>query len=348
MRIKEKWHWVLAFLTTMGISFWMNMKVEYFLDGSLAEYNNVSRFFIYCKNSLTNDKMLMTMIVVMMFLLISKVHTYTIGARAGKFIIAFSLLFSIVQVISKSYAQYDSWMALFGGKFIFIRAVVILFGMTTITYNIIVLMGHYLNKGGQQHYGKDCLFESWSISNLRGGQGSRKECFITIMVCMVICWLPYYVLFFPGTGNADTGAQILQYFHYPTSLLRLTPIQGDNVFATNHHPYFLTLLFGAFVELGLLLGKASYGVAIYCILQMVLTSAVFTMMFYELYKIGVSKKCINYGLWFITFFPMFPMHSICMLKDSVFSLICLLLTMQLFKITHIEYAGGGYKEKKLV
>ena len=30
---------------------------------------------------------------------------------------------------------------------------------------------------------------------------------------VVLCWLPYYILFFPGLGNPDTSMQIAWFLH---------------------------------------------------------------------------------------------------------------------------------------
>lgn len=101
----------LTFLSTIGISLWTNLKVEYFFDGSLKEYNTVSRFLIYCRNSLNGDKLLTTFLAVMTFCLLIKVDTYVIDVRTKRYAMVFSILFSIMQMVGKSYTLYNSWVA---------------------------------------------------------------------------------------------------------------------------------------------------------------------------------------------------------------------------------------------
>ncbi len=328
----------LTFLSTIGISLWTNLKVEYFFDGSLKEYNTVSRFLIYCRNSLNGDKLLTTFLAVMTFCLLIKVDTYVIDVRTKRYAMVFSILFSIMQMVGKSYTLYNSWVAIFGGKFIFFRFIVALAGITVVVYHIVLLVIYLIKKYQEKEYSKRCLFE-------RGEKGSNRSRFVAIVLWMVICWLPYYILFFPGTGNGDTGCQIQEFFQYPTKLLKLTSLQGENILATNHNPYFLTLLFGSFIKLGLFIGKAEYGLAIYCFLQMFLTALTFTAVFYYLYKTGISERYINYGLYFVAFFPVFPLYAICMVKDSVFSPVCLILTILLFEIGHSEDTRGEVKNR---
>ena len=47
----------------------------------------------------------------------------------------------------------------------------------------------------------------------------------------------------------------------------------------------------------------------------------------------------------MAFFPVFPLYAICMVKDSVFSPVCLILTILLFEIGHSEDTRGEVKNR---
>ena len=70
---------------------------------------------------------------------------------------------------------------------------------------------------------------------------------------LLACWLPWFVCLFPGTVSNDSISQLKE-------LMGLTPM-------TNANPVFQTWLLGAFRQVGLWLGSADAGVALYCVTQ---------------------------------------------------------------------------------
>ena len=150
---------------------------------------------------------------------------------------------------------------------------------------------------------------------------------------VVLCWLPYYILFFPGLGNPDTSMQIAWYLHYPTEWLQYSAVRGPEVYATNHHPYFTTLLYGAFAKIGLLLdGNIFYGVALYCLCQMLVMALVLTGVWFYLRRLGLPGRSCKVGLVFTALFPLCPLYAITMLKDTLFGLVCLTFSILLFEV----------------
>ena len=82
------------------------------------------------------------------------------------------------------------------------------------------------------------------------------------MALLFLCWLPYLVIFYPGTGNEDTVIQMMEYYKIPSYIQTMSPMPDGFTYMTNHHPYLLTLLFGAFFDLGLALGDIRIGIAV--------------------------------------------------------------------------------------
>lgn len=62
---------------------------------------------------------------------------------------------------------------------------------------------------------------------------------------------------------------------------------------TNHHPYLLTLLFGAFFDLGLALGDIRIGIAVYTVLHMLFQASVFAGCLQYLRRVGVREKRVR-------------------------------------------------------
>ena len=66
------------------------------------------------------------------------------------------------------------------------------------------------------------------------------------MAVIIVLWLPYIVVFFPGCIQHDAASQICQFFGYEQ--------------LTSHHPILTTYLFGALISIGRAFGSDAVGV----------------------------------------------------------------------------------------
>ena len=130
--------------------------------------------------------------------------------------------------------------------------------------------------------------------------------------------------------------QIAWSLHCPTEWLQYSPVRGEDIFATNHHPYFTTVLFGLFARAGLMLGSISYGVGLYCLCQLLALAVIATAIWTYLRRLGLGARVCRGGLVFTALFPLFPLYGITMLKDPLFS-----LTLLTFSILLLELARTG-------
>ena len=151
-----------------------------------------------------------------------------------------------------------------------------------------------------------------------------------------LAWFPYYLIFYPGTSNEDTVIQIMEYFHIPSYIQKMSPVQGADIFITNHHPYLLTLLFSQFIKLGLYLGDVNIGVAVYGILHMTFLAFVFAIALYYLQHVGVTAKRVLGVEIIVMFFPLFPLYSICMVKDTIYAAFCLFYMLMMNEVARTK------------
>lgn len=229
----------------------------------------------------------------------------------------FGLLFASFQLLGLSYSQEQSWRALFGSRFVCFRGAVCLGGRALLAACLALYAFRLLDRLSSRPVPAQRPF-------------SRKH-FLLAAGLVALCWLPYFWAFYPGLSSPDTGMQIAWALHKPTPWLQYSPLRGPDIYATNHHPYLVTLLFGLFAKLGLALGDLSRGVALYCALQLLLTALVMTAAWYYLRRLGLSERAFRGGLAFTALFPLFPLYAITMLKDSLFSLACLGFSLLLFE-----------------
>lgn len=289
----------------------------YTADPALAGRSGAFRFLVYTVRSFSVDVGVSSCLALAAGALLHGLSrlraTKAERALAG----CFGALFALMQLLGRSYADDRTWDAVFGTRFVLFRAAVVFAGRALLAACLVL-----------------CAFRL--LDRVAGGDpaaaGVSPRRFFLAAGLVVLCWLPYYCAFFPGLSNPDTGMQIAWALHYPTEWLQYSPIRGEGIYATNHHPYFVTLLFGLFARLGLALGDIAWGVALYCLGQLLLTAAVMTGVWCYLRRLGLPRGIFRGGLIFTALFPLYPMYAITMLKDSLFSLACLVFSVLLFEV----------------
>lgn len=129
-------------------------------------------------------------------------------------------------------------------------------------------------------------------------------------ICLV-CYLPYYLMYYPGWLSNDVVWQIEQ-------ILGWAP-------PSNHHPYFHTLLMKLFFMTGYRLsGTYTGGAALYTFCQMLGMAMVYGFLLYRLYRRGSRVLWIALATAFYAFLPINGLMTIFMGKDMVFTAVLLL------------------------
>lgn len=225
--------------------------------------------------------------------------------------ICFALPFAIMQLISKDLSADNKINELTFGKFYLVRALILFAGYFAIAYIISILGFYALN-----------LLQDSRKKNSTKPQAFDVKSYIKTIAGVFIFWIPYYIFFFPGTSNiGDTDKQIRMFFHRPVKFpLTASPVQGPDIYITDHHPFFTTWLYGSFVKLGIsVFGKAWVGVALFSFLQMLLFCSLLVFILFRARSFGLSQKLFKTGIIFTALFPFYPMLSVCMVKDMTFS-----------------------------
>lgn len=138
------------------------------------------------------------------------------------------------------------------------------------------------------------------------------------MGVLLVCWLPYLLLFCPGSIWYDSAVQLNMYF-------------GAIPFTT-HHPPLSTWLMGMFVQLGRSLGAESIGVFIYTLLQTILYTFVISVAVKTLIGWRLPRYVTFAALVYFALFPIWPTYTNLMLKDTLYMIFFLLYQLLLIGI----------------
>lgn len=238
--------------------------------------------------------------------------------RAFRCALVFSVFFGAVQTICKSYAQTDDWYPLAENAASVLRTLCIFIGYAFPAF----LLARWLMSAP--------LLKTADRRELTGpGRPGIRT--IRLAAVFFVCWLPYFILLYPGVSNWDVAAEIAQWFHIRIEfILNMSAVRGPEIYITNHHPFFDTVIFGSFVKAGLkLFGSAQAGVALYSVCQTAVMAILYAAVIVYLEDRKQAKiLCLKV---FVAAFPLFGVYSVSMLKDTLFALSVLFASFMLLR-----------------
>lgn len=157
---------------------------------------------------------------------------------------------------------------------------------------------------------------------LPAGKGRQGYWWIWLLFFLgcLLCYLPYYLMYYPTWFNNDAVWQMEQALGMAAK--------------SNHHPYFHTLIIKVFLTVGYgLFRDYTAAVALYTFFQMALTAAVFGFYLYLLYRRGTRLLWMILAVFFYALLPINGMFSICMGKDAWFTAAFLLFVWAVYNCT---------------
>lgn len=158
-----------------------------------------------------------------------------------------------------------------------------------------------------------------------------KKTFLFILVS----WLPYMIIFYPGIWSWDTLNQYFEYFGYGRTVRDVYPIGWylikSNPFPiTNQHNFLVTELYGLNLNIGIKMFKdMQLGIFLSAFVQSILQIAILTYLLVTLYRMKMEINRINMIKYIIAFFPLFPIYSLYLVKNVIFSSFLLLFVIQM-------------------
>ncbi len=112
---------------------------------------------------------------------------------------------------------------------------------------------------------------------------------LSLWLLLCLCWLPYVLVFYPGTVCWDLGESAQMFFG-------LRPMNA-------WHGVAATWLFGGCVWLGRLFGSDHLGILLYVLMQMALLAHMAAQMLVLLHRRGLKR---SFRLWTLAFFAITP------------------------------------------
>ena len=221
---------------------------------------------------------------------------------------AFGLFFGIANYFGTMLFAYDTWSFL-QGPLAWGKAVFAWMGQGFVMAVALAVVDRWLAEGIIKQQGG---FRFTCFPRLRRLYREHTLVFCVIVLC--ICWLPYLVVFYPGTFSWDIGEMTAQFF-------------GHRDMDT-WHPVFLTWVVGSFLWIGRTLGSDNLGIALLTLLQ---TAALAYALGYSLQwirKAGAHRLVQAITLVFFALTPIWGSYAQFICKDTLYTAMLLLFAVQ--------------------
>ena len=247
-------------------------------------------------------------------------NTLKIWQKLLFFIVA--ACFSIWQLIAYTFKAQENWDLIIGYPINELRATIRGIAFTVICYFVLVLLYEIASR--------------WLVQIEQKNSKVNAESVILFAGLMLLAWMPYFVMFYPGVSNEDTIIQMMQHFSIPSYINDMSPALYEDSLYTNHHPYALTVLFGWFFDLGIKLGDLKLGIACYTLLHMIFIATTFSVALNYMRHVGVAGKRVYAVLILLMIFPSFPMYAICMVKDTLYTAFALYMILMMWEVSRTK------------
>lgn len=228
--------------------------------------------------------------------------------------LAVKVVFSVIYALFALLGEPDHWRELLESP----MWLLLLCGIGTVLFSFVLL---------------SVLFWLMDLAAERGRRAQRKKYplsdkrFYAAAVCLcLLCWLPWFLIEYPGWVSND-------------SVWQLEQICGQKAWS-NHHPFLHTMLIQLFFEIGRgLTGSFAAGVGLYIFVQMVFLSCVYARILLDLYKKEIHPVWIAAAFLFYAVLPVNGIYAIGMGKDTLFAAVLLLFARDVYRLGRGETAG---------
>ena len=152
------------------------------------------------------------------------------------------------------------------------------------------------------------VFRAADVCRVQAREISRSRVRWVFLGALTLCWLPYFIVCFPGNLNGDTLKSILS---------TVNPENARNM------PWALNALYGGVIRLGDRLGSAQAGLFVFCGCQALAFLWGFADLLAFQWTRGVPRACVIFSAALFGLLPALPTFAFSTVKDAAFA-VCML------------------------
>lgn len=145
-----------------------------------------------------------------------------------------------------------------------------------------------------------------------------RHCLLVSAAVIALCWLPYLIIYFPGTLTWD-GARSMNQF------ITDAPLE-------NHHPVLMNLLYAGLMTLGRTLYSDNLGLLLIVLLQYAACVAAFSLSVRQLVRMKAPCWIVIASLAFFALYPGWGLFAQTAIKDTLFFAVFCLFALSLLRL----------------
>jgi len=255
-----------------------------------------------------------------------------------------ALLLSVLLVTCISFKKFNSPVFILGSGFQWALSMFCICGFWMIIYLTIRSL-YFLLEGEGTVKGGDAVASGNAASEMKkavtgaksykagtGGAKSgtgisfcRKHFLLLGFLVILLGWLPWILMNYPGTSCPDGNLQLKQFL-------------GDADWAGGHPPL-STLIMGALFSLGRFLVDANFGFFLYCFFQTCVGAWIFAYSMKKLLDLGISVRWCGVGILFFAFSPFWGTYAQWFEKDLLYAEVTALQAVFLLEVIRKKSCG---------
>lgn len=255
-------------------------------DTVLTETDNLLNVVVTCMNI---DYLLSAFVAVAAYFL----FRVTQSQRRDFWMRLLAFIFSTFMLLGRSYWTFNTW------DFIF-------YNTAQFAFAVIVFSGYYL------------FFEAaisglcyWVVDNKSSLQFEvKKISLIKLWLILFLSYLPFIIIFFPGSIASDGYKQLRMFFWMEAR--------------TTQHPFFATLVMGLIVAAGRLISD-NFGIFLFVFLQIAFGSFFIAHVIKWTYEQNIPLWFKRVTLAYFTLIPLWGGYLQCVIKDAMYFVLFMIM-----------------------
>ena len=209
------------------------------------------------------------------------------------------IIFAIIIIIGYSFINTNSLDLIFFNKFQFAISIINMIGYFLLFKRAYIYIIMKLKKESN-------VEKNISKYKSKLNEKFEKHPILFFFIIFILCWIPYIIIFYPGTMNYDSLVEINQFY-------------GAKEWTT-HHPIIPTIIYGVFMKIGQTILNDNFGIFLNNICQIIFGGLTVSYSINNIYNISKSKKVRNILIVFFAIMPIWIIHLYTEVKDIYFSI----------------------------
>lgn len=240
-------------------------------------------------------------------------------------------LFAAFMVLGRSFADTASWDLVFGNGLQLVKSLVAWNGYF-ILFSVAIALLYTRLSAAEFWRGKEARQFNPGLWG-RYLRALSERPFRTAFFTLLIVYLPYMVLSYPGISMGDTPTIITQGFNIPESTSNMLNLIDENVRLNGHHPVVYTVLLHACLVVGnTVFGSYNVGLFLAAFVQALVQFAVMATLIAQLVRLGLRTRWAAGVLAYFIIAPRTQNYTFLLTKDVLAFCALALFLLGVFRI----------------